>query len=78
MTKVVPIQRFEEVTVEYGVGLAKCIMVVPSCKDIPVPKSGLTCTGEIRLMPDLSTKIRVPWCVPCQDVKTTYGFLKEP
>jgi len=78
MTKVVPIQRFEEVVVEYGVGLSNCIMAMPSCIDAPVPKSGLTCTGEIRLMPDLSTKVRVPWCVPCQDFKTAFEFLKKP
>jgi hypothetical protein len=61
--QVVPIQRFEEVVVEHGVGILRGIMAQTSHSDSPAPNSGFSAVGEIRLMPDLSTKIALPWYV---------------
>lgn len=59
--QVVPIRRFEEVVVEYGIGIAQCVMAMTSFTDCPAPNTGFSAVGEIRLMPDLSTKVTLPW-----------------
>jgi len=59
--QVVPVRRFEEVVVEHGVGIAQCIMGMTSYTDSPAANSGLSAVGEVRLMPDLSTKFTLPW-----------------
>ncbi|XP_073386225.1 protein fluG isoform X2 [Physcomitrium patens] len=60
--RVVPRRRFEEVVVEHGVGIPSCIMGMTAHSDFAALGSGLSSVGEVRLMPDLSTKITVPWC----------------
>ncbi|KAG0564877.1 hypothetical protein KC19_8G147000 [Ceratodon purpureus] len=59
--RVVPIRRFEDVVVEHGVGITQVIMGQTSYSDSPAANSGLTAVGEVRLMPDLSTKVTIPW-----------------
>lgn len=59
--QVVPIRRFEEVVVEYGVSILQGIMGQTSHSDLPAANSGLSSIGEVRLIPDLSTKITLPW-----------------
>ncbi|XP_052113421.1 protein fluG [Arachis duranensis] len=59
--RVVPKKRFNDAVSKNGVGLARCIMSMVSFMDAPAEGSGLTAVGEIRLMPDLSTKLRIPW-----------------
>lgn len=59
--QIIPTRRFEEVVVQHGVGLAQCIMAMTSYMDSPAPDTGLSPVGEIRLMPDLSTKVILPW-----------------
>lgn len=59
--QIIPTGRFEEVVVQYGVGLPQCIVAMTSHSDCPAPDTGLSPVGEIRLMPDLSTKVILPW-----------------
>lgn len=47
--------------VEHGVGIPSCIMGMTAHSDFAALGSGLSSVGEVRLMPDLSTKITVPW-----------------
>ncbi|KAJ7533139.1 hypothetical protein O6H91_13G034800 [Diphasiastrum complanatum] len=60
-SRVVPAERFKKVTVSYGVGLTQCCMGMSSHSDGPSEGCGLTAVGEIRLIPDLSTKYQLPW-----------------
>ncbi|XP_028777160.1 protein fluG [Neltuma alba] len=59
--RVVPGKRFNDVVKEHGVGLASGVVAVPSYLDTTVEGSGLTAVGEVTIMPDLSTKSRIPW-----------------
>ncbi|MED6156349.1 hypothetical protein PIB30_013623 [Stylosanthes scabra] len=59
--RVVPRKRFDDVVTKNGVGLACCVMAMASYIDGPAEGSGLNAVGEIRLMPDLSTRVRIPW-----------------
>ncbi len=59
--QVIPIGRYAEVSMDYGVGLTQACMGMTSFSDAPAPNSGVTNVGEIRLMPDASTKHRLPW-----------------
>ena len=59
--QVVPIRRFEDLVVDHGVGITRAIMGQSSNSDDPVANSGLSTVGEVRLMPDLSTKVTLPW-----------------
>ncbi|XP_061353912.1 protein fluG [Gastrolobium bilobum] len=59
--RVVPTKHFNNTVTKNGVGLAFAIMGVPSFVDGPADESGLTSVGETRLIPDLSTKRRIPW-----------------
>ncbi|XP_062117384.1 uncharacterized protein LOC133831196 [Humulus lupulus] len=59
--RVVPSARFQDVVQRNGVGLTFASMGMPSFVDGPVEESKLTGTGEIRLVPDLSTRRIIPW-----------------
>lgn len=59
--RVIPVGRFYEAVRYTGVGLTYASMGMSSFTDGPAEGTGLTAVGEIRLVPDLSTKYRVPW-----------------
>ncbi|KAJ8435650.1 hypothetical protein Cgig2_003305 [Carnegiea gigantea] len=59
--RVVPVKRFHDVVKKNGVGLTFACMGMTSFMDGPAAESMLTGTGEIRLIPDLSTQRRIPW-----------------
>ncbi|KAK4765798.1 hypothetical protein SAY87_007440 [Trapa incisa] len=59
--RVIPSKRFYDVVVKNGVGLTCACMGLTSGVDCPAKESGLTGTGEIRLIPDLTTKWQIPW-----------------
>ncbi|KAM0938864.1 putative glutamine synthetase, catalytic domain, metal-dependent hydrolase [Dioscorea sansibarensis] len=59
--RVIPAKRFYEVVKNNGVGLTVVSMGMPSFTDAPADGSNLTAVGEIRLVPDLSTKHTIPW-----------------
>ncbi|XP_022978991.1 protein fluG-like [Cucurbita maxima] len=59
--RAVPFKRFNDVVTKNGVGLACAAMAMCSYADCPADGSNLTGVGEIRLLPDLSTKWTVPW-----------------
>ncbi|KAI0494063.1 hypothetical protein KFK09_024194 [Dendrobium nobile] len=59
--RVIPVKRFYEVVANTGVGLTFASMGMTSFADGPADGTNLTGTGEIRLMPDCSTKHRIPW-----------------
>ncbi|CAL1398298.1 unnamed protein product [Linum trigynum] len=59
--RVVPAKRFNDVVKNNGVGLTFACMGMASYIDAPADGSNLTGTGEIRLMPELSTKRKIPW-----------------
>lgn len=59
--RVVPVKRFHDVVKKNGVGLTFACMGMTSFMDGPAAESMLTGTGEIRLIPDLSTRRRIPW-----------------
>ncbi|KAL0907986.1 hypothetical protein M5K25_022446 [Dendrobium thyrsiflorum] len=59
--RVIPAKRFYEVVANTGVGLTFASMGMTSFADGPADGTNLTGTGEIRLMPDFSTKHRIPW-----------------
>ncbi|KAF3962720.1 hypothetical protein CMV_012802 [Castanea mollissima] len=59
--RVVPGKRFNNVTKKNGVSLTFACMGATSFADAPPDETNLTGVGEIRLIPDLSTKCRIPW-----------------
>ncbi|KAJ6810058.1 protein fluG [Iris pallida] len=59
--RVIPAKRFYQVVKETGVGLTFASMGMSSFTDGPADGTNLTGVGEIRLIPDLSTKCRLPW-----------------
>ncbi|PQQ19780.1 protein fluG [Prunus yedoensis var. nudiflora] len=59
--RVVPKNRFNDVVTKNGIGLTFASMGMTSFTDGPADETNLTGVGEIRLMPDLSTKWRIPW-----------------
>ncbi|KAL6141892.1 hypothetical protein ACLB2K_060178 [Fragaria x ananassa] len=59
--RVVPAKRFNDVVTKNGIGLTFACMGMTSFTDGPADETNLTGVGEIRLMPDLSTKWRIPW-----------------
>ncbi|KAI9153547.1 hypothetical protein LWI28_012944 [Acer negundo] len=59
--RVVPTKRFNDVVTKNGVGLTFASMAMISAADCPADETNLTGTGEIRLIPDLSTRWRIPW-----------------
>ncbi|PPS06920.1 hypothetical protein GOBAR_AA13723 [Gossypium barbadense] len=58
--RVVPKKRFNDVVRKNGVGLTFACMAMSSAVDGPADETNLTGTGEIRLMPDLSTWREIP------------------
>lgn len=61
MKQVIPLERFGGVVISHGVGYAQAGMAMTSFSDSPAADSGLSVVGEIRLMPDITTKHRLPW-----------------
>lgn len=59
--RVVQANRFNRSVKKNGVGLTHACMGMPSFTDGPAEESKLTGVGEIRLVPDLSTKRTIPW-----------------
>nr|XP_043629896.1 protein fluG [Erigeron canadensis] len=59
--RVVPQQRFDTFVKENGLGLTCASMGMSSAMDGPADETNLTGTGEIRLIPDLSTRCKIPW-----------------
>ncbi|XP_012082484.2 protein fluG isoform X2 [Jatropha curcas] len=59
--RVVPVKRFNDVVKKNGIGLTFASMGMTSAVDGPADETNLTGVGEIRLMPDLSTKKTIPW-----------------
>ncbi|XP_065020492.1 protein fluG [Musa acuminata AAA Group] len=59
--RVIPVRRFYEVVKNSGVGLTMASMGMTSFCDGPADGTNLTAVGEIRLLPDLTTKYRIPW-----------------
>ncbi|KAG8648598.1 hypothetical protein MANES_08G013700v8 [Manihot esculenta] len=59
--RVVPLRRFNDVVKKNGIGLTFASMAMTSSVDGPADETNLTGVGEIRLMPDLTTKRRIPW-----------------
>ncbi|XP_021289768.1 protein fluG [Herrania umbratica] len=59
--RVVPKKRFDDVVKKNGVGLTFACMGMTSAIDGPAEETNLTGTGEIRLMPDISTRREIPW-----------------
>ncbi|MQM18844.1 hypothetical protein Taro_051842 [Colocasia esculenta] len=59
--RVIPAKRFYEVVVNTGVGLTFASMGMSSHSDGPAEGTNLTAVGEIRLIPDLKTKHKLPW-----------------
>ncbi|XP_059297546.1 protein fluG-like isoform X1 [Lycium ferocissimum] len=57
----VPRQRFYSFVKKHGIGLPRACMGISSVSDSPVEDSNLTCSGLITIVPDLSTKCRIPW-----------------
>ncbi|KAF7149318.1 hypothetical protein RHSIM_Rhsim03G0088700 [Rhododendron simsii] len=59
--RVVPRKRFHDIVIKNGVGLTVACMALISAVDAPADGTNLGGVGEIRLIPDLSTKCRIPW-----------------
>ncbi|KAL9832210.1 putative glutamine synthetase [Arabidopsis thaliana] len=59
--RAVQAQRFNRSVKKNGVGLTFASMGMTSFTDGPAEESKLTGVGEIRLVPDLSTKQTIPW-----------------
>ncbi|KAH6798829.1 nodulin/glutamine synthase-like protein [Perilla frutescens var. frutescens] len=59
--RVVPQKRFYDVVSKNGVGLTCASMAMSSHMDGPADGTNLSGVGEIRLIPDLSTKSVIPW-----------------
>uniref|UniRef100_A0ACD5ZJH8 Uncharacterized protein n=1 Tax=Avena sativa TaxID=4498 RepID=A0ACD5ZJH8_AVESA len=59
--RVVPADRFYRTVRNKGVGLGIAAAGFTSFSDAPADGTNLTCTGEIRLVADMSTLLRIPW-----------------
>ncbi|XP_047316540.1 protein fluG-like [Impatiens glandulifera] len=59
--RVVPEKRFDDVIKINGVGLPVACMAISSLLDCPADGTNLSGVGEVRLMPDLSTRQTIPW-----------------
>ncbi|KAJ4977586.1 hypothetical protein NE237_008366 [Protea cynaroides] len=59
--RVVPAKRFHDIVKNNGIGLTFASMGMTSFSDGPADGTNLTGVGEIRLLPDMSTKWRLPW-----------------
>lgn len=61
MFQVIPHKRFNDVVKKHGVGLTCACMGMTSAVDGPADGTNLSGVGEIRLIPDLSTRCKIPW-----------------
>ncbi|KAL0866515.1 hypothetical protein Bca101_045633 [Brassica carinata] len=61
VVQIVHAQRFNRSVKKNGIGLTHVSMGMTSFYDGPAEESKLTGVGEIRLVPDLSTKRTIPW-----------------
>ncbi|KAG2329124.1 hypothetical protein Bca52824_000304 [Brassica carinata] len=59
--RAVQAHRFNRSVKKSGIGLTYASMGMPSFTDGPAEESKLTGVGEVRLVPDLSTKRTIPW-----------------
>lgn len=59
--RAVPVKRFSDIVRKNGVGLTYASMGMSSAADSPADESGLTGVGEIRLIPDVTTRKKIPW-----------------
>ncbi|KAL3646816.1 hypothetical protein CASFOL_009360 [Castilleja foliolosa] len=59
--RVIPQKRFHNLVTKNGVGLTCASMGMSSHMDGPADGTNLSGVGEIRLIPDLSTKYIIPW-----------------
>jgi hypothetical protein len=59
--QVVPVDRFYGIVKDKGVGLGIAAVGFTSFSDSPADGTNLTCTGEIKLVADMSTVLRIPW-----------------
>lgn len=57
----VPVKRFSDIVRKNGVGLTHASMGMSSAADSPSDETGLTGVGEIRLIPDVTTRKKIPW-----------------
>lgn len=74
--QVVPQQRFYSSVGKHGVGLTCACMGMSSTSDGPAVDTNLTASGEIRIVPDLSTKCRLPWyCLTSISAWEIHSFL---
>ncbi|KAM7255074.1 hypothetical protein ACFE04_020315 [Oxalis oulophora] len=73
--RVVEKGRFDDVVKKNGVGLTFACMAMSSHLDCPADETNLTGTGEIRLMPDLSTRWTIPWA-PQEEMVLADMYLK--
>ncbi|XP_022888646.1 protein fluG isoform X2 [Olea europaea var. sylvestris] len=59
--RVVPKERFHNLVMKNGVGLTHASMGMSSAIDGPADGTNLSGVGEIRLIPDITTKCIIPW-----------------
>lgn len=59
--RAIPQKRFNNVVKKHGVGLTYASMAMTSAGDCPADGTNLSAVGEIQLIPDLSTRYRIPW-----------------
>ncbi|KAJ6922823.1 protein fluG [Populus alba x Populus x berolinensis] len=59
--RAVPLKRFNDIVRKNGVGLTHASMAMCSATDGPADETGLTGVGEIRLVPDVTTRKKIPW-----------------
>lgn len=59
--RAVPVKRFSDIVRKNGVGLTYASMGMSSAADSPADETGLTGVGEIRLIPDVTTRKKIPW-----------------
>lgn len=59
--RAVPLKRFNDIVRKNGVGLTHASMAMCSATDGLADETGLTAVGEIRLVPDVTTRKKIPW-----------------
>eukprot|EP00850_Spirogloea_muscicola_P001135 SM000004S15005 [mRNA] locus=s4:709686:715436:+ [translate_table: standard] len=57
----VPIERFERVVCQHGIGITQGCMATSSHSDAPAKNSGLTAVGEVHLVPVHAARRQLPW-----------------
>lgn len=61
LLQAVPLERFNNVVMKHGVGLTCASMAMTSAGDCPADGTNLSGVGEIQLVPDPSTRYKIPW-----------------